>query len=204
MDPSGTSFNQALDTDFPVDATFVWAKVFVAGEDGKEIGLEEGIYPHHVIFVSPSRFTMDNILSCGGRRLPVPQLAAFLGASAETFANRYTIKDSPVNTGVYIPKGEKIFLQVDIVNSKDYDQNVFLVTELEYLPGKPAGYLDSSQYIISPNSCDSALGVVAGQSIKPPPGVKKFHINGTDMTFTTDGYIVYSRESSKAFNSDND
>jgi hypothetical protein len=194
LDPGGTSFIHVMDTDFPTDVMLLYSRLFVIGEDGKEVGIDQGIYPHHVVFISPSRFAMDDILSCNGRTMKVPTIPTFIGTSAEIAENRYTNRNATVDTGYYLPKGEKIAVQIDIVNYKEYDQNIYIVPEIEYIAGKPKGYLDSSEYIISPNTCDSILGVLGGTLVKPPPGVKKFSLNGTDMTFEKDGYIVWSRE----------
>jgi hypothetical protein len=166
----------------------------MVGEDGKEIGIDNGLYPHHAIFVSPSHFSMDPILSCNGRSIKVPSIPVFVGSAAELADNQYTTQNATINTGFYIPKNEKVFVQIDMVNYKEYDQNIYLVPEIEYFPGKPEGYLDSNMYVISPSTCDSAMGALGGTFVKPPAGVKKFNVNGTDMTFDTDGFIAFSRK----------
>jgi hypothetical protein len=173
---------------------YLYSKLFVVDEKGEEIGIDRGIYSHHVVFMPSSRLGAEDFLNCNGRPVLTPQIPAFIGTSAEIFENRFGNANSTINTGFYIPKNDKIFVLVDFVNYKEYDQDVYLVPEVEYLPGKPAGYLDSSEFIVSPNTCDSIMGYNAGSLIRPPPGVEKFVVNGTDITFSKDGYIVWSRK----------
>jgi hypothetical protein len=183
-----------MDTDFPTDAMILYTELKVMTEDGNRIDIAKGLYNHHAVFFSTSKTKVGDILSCNGRPMRIPTVPTFMGSAAEELQDYFADPKSKIDTGFYLPKGDKILAQIDIVNYKDYDQNVWLVPEIEYIPGKPPGYLDSEKYTLSPNTCDSPLGAMAGGFIKPPPGAKKWAINGTDMTFTKDGYIVFSRK----------
>jgi hypothetical protein len=184
-----------MDTDFPSDVTVLYTDTRMVGADGKEVGLAEGVYSHHVVFIASSKMDTEKLVSCNGRRLNVPTIPVFAGAAAENVPNSYAIKNATINTGYYLPKGEKIFLDVDVVNSKESDIEIYIESEVEYLLGKAEGYLDSDSFIISPSTCDSAAGVMGGTYVKPPPGQQKFSFKGSDITMEQNGYIVWSRKS---------
>lgn len=171
----------------------LYSTLKVYGEDGKELSLDHGLYPHHIIFVSYEKLRMNNLISCKGKPTKIPTFPTFIYSAAELAINTFTLKNSNFNSGFYIPKGDKVFIQGEIVNYKEYDQDIWLVPEIEYIPGKPEGYSDSDLYIISPETCDSKWGVYSG-TFKPKAGATKFNLTGSDMTFENDGTIVWSRK----------
>jgi hypothetical protein len=183
-----------MDTDFPTDAMILYTELKVLGEDGNRIDFAKGLYNHHAVFFSSSHGLPSDLISCNGKLMVIPPVPTFMGSAAEELQDYFADPKSTIDTGFYLPKGDKVVAQIDIVNYKDFDQNIWLLAEIEYLPGKPAGYLDSDKYTLSPATCDSPLGAMSGSYIKPPPGAKKFAINGTDMTLMKDGYIVFSRK----------
>jgi hypothetical protein len=194
LDPAGTAYIQLAGDDFPKDATYLFTHLDVVDKDGKGIDIAAGLYPHHAVFFSSGRFAMNSFLSCNGKSIKIPTIPSVVGTAAERADNQYYVKGSKVNTGFYVPKDDKVIMQIDIVNYKDYDQDVYVIPEIEYIPGKQADFLESDNYIISPSTCDSPLGSMGGTFVKPPPGAKQFTLNGTDMTFDQDGYIVWSRK----------
>lgn len=194
LDPAGTSFVQALGEDFPTDSTLLYTTLKVLGEDGKEISIAKGLYPHHVVFFSTSKLGTADYFACKGKAVKTPYLPTFIGAAAENVNDYFADPKSDINTGYYLPKDDKILFQIDVVNYKDHDQFIYLEPEIEYFPGKAAGYLDSDKFILSPGTCDSAMGAFSGTNIRPPPGVKKFAVNGSDIEINRDGYIISSRK----------
>jgi hypothetical protein len=186
------------DSDFPTDITALYTRLEILGEDGKIINIDKGLYPHHAVFASASRFAQNSIVSCNGKPLKVPTIPVIIGAAAETPDEYLTDREGRVNSGFYLPKNGKIAMQIDIVNYKDYDQSIYLVPEIEYLAGKPKHYLDTDKYLLSPGTCDSPQGALSGTSIKPPPGQKKFELAGSEMTLETDGYLITASKSSSS------
>jgi hypothetical protein len=195
LDPAGTSYVQALGDDFPTDSTLLFSTLKVLGKDGKEISIAGGLYPHHVVFFSTSKLGITDYFACNGTAMKTPILPTFIGASAENVNDYFADPKSDINTGYYLPKDDKILFQIDIVNYKDEDQFIFLEPEIEYIPGKAAGYLDTNKFILSPGTCDSAMGALSGAYVKPPPGQKQFSVNGKNsIEINQDGYIVSSRK----------
>jgi hypothetical protein len=77
-----------------------------------------------------------------------------------------------------------------VVNYNNEERTVWMIGEMEYLPGKTADLLPASQHVINIGMCTGVDGV----DIRPPIGQKKFKIEGNDITFTRDGYFVYTRK----------
>lgn len=67
---------------------------------------------------------------------------------------------------------------------------MYTVSELEYLPGKPTGYVYTQSHVLLLGMCDSGGGMSATH-IRPPSGQSKFTLAGKDeITVTKDGYLV--------------
>ncbi|KAF2674351.1 hypothetical protein BT63DRAFT_449343 [Microthyrium microscopicum] len=193
MDPGGTSFIQVLDKDFPTEITMIYSKLDIIASDGQPIDIGKGLYAHHAVFASLSKIAQNPVLSCNGKPLNLTTLPTFIGAAGEAPENYFTDVTGKVNSGVHIPKDDKLIMQIDIVNYADQDQEIYLVPEIEYMEGFPPGFAESDRYTLSPGTCDPTRGPNSGQNIQPPEGQKKFEIAGPEMTFEENGHIMYSR-----------
>jgi hypothetical protein len=73
-----------------------------------------------------------------------------------------------------------------VVNYNNAERTVWMIGEMEYLPGKAAEFLPASQQVIDIGMCSGLNGV----DIRPPPGQKKFQIAAKDIIIARDGYFV--------------
>jgi hypothetical protein len=100
-----------------------------------------------------------------------------------------TYSDGKSNTGYYIGKDDKIVFSLDIVNYTNNTREVVSVTEVEYIPGKPAGVMDATQQMISPTMCDGDnSGTVKGKH------QAKFTLESKEMVFLSDGILITPSE----------
>jgi hypothetical protein len=77
-----------------------------------------------------------------------------------------------------------------VVNYNNEEKTVWMIGEMEYLPGKAADLLPAAQHVINLGMCTGVNGV----DIRPPVGQKKFTIEGKDIIIARDGYFVYTRK----------
>jgi hypothetical protein len=96
-----------------------------------------------------------------------------------------TYSDGKSNTGYYIGKNDKIVFNLDIVNYTNKTREVVSVTEMEYIPGKPAGLMDATQQLISPTSCDGNNSFTVSGEHK-----SRFTLESKEMTFLSDGIFI--------------
>jgi len=67
---------------------------------------------------------------------------------------------------------------------------VYTVSEMEYFPGKPDGFVHAQTKTIPMGMCDG-LGVMRANNIHPEVGKTKFVISGkNDIEVVKDGYLV--------------
>jgi hypothetical protein len=150
------------------------------------IDRNEGLYNHHIAFIDMSSLT-PAVVSCGdGRAFATIPANVFMGGAADTLGNRYTTSDGQFKSGFYLGKNAGVILMVDVVNYNDQPKNIYVVSEIEYLPGKREGYMQSSVI-------DLDIGVCGGKSglyLQAPKGQPKFAFQGKDFTVERDGYFL--------------
>jgi hypothetical protein len=79
------------------------------------------------------------------------------------------------------------------VNYRLEPVRVYNVNELEYIEGKPEGFLETTVQHFTVGQCDGFSGLI-GAITKAPPGQKKWEIKGKEpMVVVKDGYIVAAR-----------
>ena len=79
-------------------------------------------------------------------------------------------------------------IAVAIVNYNNTPVEIYNALDLEFIPGKPQGYLDSSQAILDPGACTK--GAIDGVEVHAPEGVKKYSVNSSALEMTQSGYIM--------------
>lgn len=109
-----------------------------------------------------------------------------MGGAADTSANRYTSGDGQFKAGFYLDPKATVMQMVDIVNYNNVSRSVYTISEMEYLPGKQEGFLQSTSTGIDLGRCAGKTGMF----VHPPPGQKKFTFAGKDFTIEKDGYFL--------------
>ena len=189
MDKGGTSYSNDIDSDFPRDITILKAVTEVQSKDGKRMELKDGIYNHHTAFFditkkNPSPF------KCATRRagFNLGTVPVFAAGAQEYAVQIFMATSGDVKSGYYLRKSGTVMNLIDLVNYNEKDAEVYTSTEIDYVPGKPAGYRDSYMTLVDPGLC----GGPSGAAIHPPKGVARFSVNSTDIVMSKSGYFVYT------------
>ncbi|KAF2435989.1 hypothetical protein EJ08DRAFT_645019 [Tothia fuscella] len=189
MDKGGTSYQYLVDDDFPRDITVLQSKSMVTDENFKREDTANGIYNHHNVFMDITK-SPQPAYACEGRKaagaLPY---AVFTAGATEVGDINYSSTSKDIKTGYHLSKNRALLNSIDTINYNNFDKTVYTVTEIEYLEGTPAGYIDTFQALIDPSIC----GGVNGAAIHPPKGVSKFNVNSTGIIAARDGYILNIR-----------
>ena len=186
MDKGGTSYLNMVDDDFPKDVVVLEAWSEVRDENMKRAETSDGIYNHHNVFIDVSK-TVPTAYGCeSGRPSRNMRAAVFAGGATELAIQEYSTKKGDIKTGYYVSKDRRMLNMIDVVNYNKVERTVYTYTELEYLPGKPAGYIDTNLQLIDPGQCGGEHGAL----IHPPKGVQKFQVNSTGIVAALDGYIL--------------
>ncbi|KAF2664955.1 hypothetical protein BT63DRAFT_464214 [Microthyrium microscopicum] len=189
MDSGGTSFANGVDTDFPRDITILKAYTDVQNKAGKRMELKDGIYNHHTVFFDlNNRHASPYTCAAGKVGSKMATVPVFAAGATETTVQVYMASSGDVKSGYYLNKTGSITNMIDLVNYNTEDQEVYTMTELEYVPGKPAGYHDAYMTLIDPGIC----GGPSGAAIHAPKGVNKFSINSSDILMNEPGHFVYT------------
>jgi len=190
MDPAGTGFTYLAGSDFPRDITVLFAASKLVFEDNTDAGIDHGIYNHHVAFSDLNK-APTSIVSCDRKIIGSEDLAVSTfvnGANEKDNGALYTTVDGKFNSGYYIGKNHGILLTGDVINYKNWTQDVYTLTELEYVEGSIPSMMEVSIQALSIGQCEGASGL-----IEPPIGKTKFKIEGKDMTVTKNGYWMTSK-----------
>jgi hypothetical protein len=193
MDPHGSSYSFMVGDDFPRDVMVLEASSVLVNETFQEAVIGDGLYNHHNLFADLSKIP-ETWLSCGDRPRGAIPVTVLTGGATGAGPIRYTSADGEHKSGFYVSKTEKISVGIDVVNYTPRERTVYTVSELEYLPGKPAGYMHTQSHVLPLGMCDSGGGMSAIH-LRPPPGQSKFTIAGkNEITVTKDGYLVQTCE----------
>lgn len=188
MDKGGTGYSWMVDDDFPSDITALEAVAELQDEKFQRTDTKDGIYNHHVVFMDLSS-TQAPGLACEGKAAKTTAPSVFMAGATEIGGMRFAATQGNVKSGYYLKKDRKIVNIIDVINYNNVERTVYVSAEMEYIPGKAAGYLDSRQERVDPGLC----GGPSGASIHPPKGVSKFSISSSNVIVARDGYIVNMR-----------
>jgi hypothetical protein len=193
MDRSGTSYMSGVDDDFPKDITVLQAQSEVQTKDFRRAEAADKIYNHHNVFIQLNKNSPE-VYGCKGKPLK-SQASSFkptvltAGADEKGQMEYYAKLDDKLKSSYYLDKARPLINMIDVVNYAPQDQIVYTSTELEYLEGKPAGYVDAILHDIEPGICGGANG----NAVHAPKGVNKFTVNATGIEALRSGYIVNMR-----------
>jgi hypothetical protein len=188
MDPSGTSYTDPVAADFPKDVLILTSTTQIVNKDFKPVNTGDGIYTHHATFLNFVKRS-PNWFACDGK--PVPDMTAWTivaGAGSEVI--EFPAPNNTVLSGSFIGKSDPVVLSIDLVNYNADDQEVFVQSELEYVPGQPKGFAHGETRQIPVGVCDGSGAWEKAVNIHPPKGVKRFELKGKkDMEILADGYL---------------
>jgi len=117
-----------------------------------------------------------------------------MGATEEKAFSIFNTPDYKFDGGYYLSPEDKVMVTSELVNYSNNTYTIHSVSEVEYVPGKPEGYMDVVTEVLQVNDCDGgAIGLYA------PEGKKQFSFNSKNMTAIVDGYILLGRQYCCAF-----
>jgi hypothetical protein len=193
MDPHGSGYAFVAGDDFPRDVTVLATQSMLVNETFEKAIISDGLYNHHNTFYDSNK-TPEVWLACGDKPQSSVPVTVLMGGATEDSNTRYTSADGKFKSGFYIGKNDRITIQLDVVNYQPRERTVYTVSEMEYLPGKPSGYVHTQSHVLRLGMCDPGVGEMATK-IKAPPGQTKFTIAGkNEITIGKDGWLVQTSE----------
>jgi hypothetical protein len=184
MDPGGTAWNY-VGTDMPKDVMILTANSSIVYADGTVIGVDNGLYNHHLLVLDLSKGA-PTIATCpNGRGVQPPGMSMFSGSSEDKGGAFFSSLDGQFNSGYYIGPNDRIVMNGDVVNYTNETKEVYAMSDFQYMEGKPPGSMEAVTQLWSVGQCDGQIGFV-----KPPPGATKFSLKGRDMKIVQDGHFL--------------
>jgi hypothetical protein len=149
--------------------------------DGSLASVSTGVYNHHVTILNLGK--TQHMLVCPGANVPrVPSSPAlFLGAASDDTAQLFTTADGAIKTGYYISPTDNFALMAEVMNYRPQKQDIYIVAELEWIQGKPDGYLDTMTLPISVGECNKAEFMIPQD---------RYSKSSRDWIVPADGYII--------------
>jgi hypothetical protein len=191
MDPDGNVFDKII-TGLPTDVMILESQSALQYANGTEADVNTGIYNHHLIIADASKKPVDPIACPGSEKAPTAlPMSVFMGASEANRDLVFATPDGRFNSGFYIGRTNKIILTAEIVNYSNSTQEIYSISEMEYIPGQPAGSLDVSMQVFSVTQCQKGNSQMM---VDAPKGEKIFSFHSLNLTVVQDGYIIYRRE----------
>jgi hypothetical protein len=191
MDPAGTGYNNLVGPDFPRDVLMIDSHSQLANETFEKAIVEDGLYNHHITYMDSSK-TVDSWIACEGKPVPEMPVSFFMGAGSEDIDDKYsTANGKSTKFGYHIGKEDRITVGLDVVNYQDRERTVYIVSEMEYLPGMPKDYTHAQSRIVYMGACDGDRARMGAANIHPPKDKKKFVLTGkNDIEIMRDGHLV--------------
>jgi hypothetical protein len=194
MDGKGTGYNFLADSDFPTDIVLLDSSVEIQDEKFKRVTLDDNIYTHHFLVYDMGKPQRPSFACENGRKaryVPVPA-SVLVGGAAEDAAAHYATPTVPgKKTGYHIKKDSPVMMNIDIVNYNNDDMNVYASVDMEYIPGRPAEYLDVSPVFVPVTACDSAA-MLPG-IVQMPKGQSKWSLKSTGIIAGEDSILFLFR-----------
>ncbi|QDS69951.1 hypothetical protein FKW77_002402 [Venturia effusa] len=216
MDPNSDSFT-SLVKGLPQDILVLQANSTLTYADGTPADVNNGFYNHHLMVMDMSKSAKGPIACADGKTTGAP-VSPFFGASEANRDLQFVAPGVDFNGGYYVDKNDKLMLSAELVNYSNETKQIYCQTELEYLPGKPAGAIEIGLQVLEVDQCSAPaqtttqmMSEYAGKlealiTGKPPANApmmegmimapkdkKKWKMKSKEMTITQDGYILFRR-----------
>lgn len=157
-------------------------------------------------------------IACPDGKTTGAPVSPFFGASEANRDLQFVAPAVNFNGGYYVAKTDKLMLTAELVNYSNDTKQIYLQSELEYLPGKPAGAIEIGLQVLKVDQCSAPApttsqilsgymgklgGLITGKApaeapmmegmIMVPKDKKKWDMKSKKMIITQDGYILFRR-----------
>jgi hypothetical protein len=88
-------------------------------------------------------------------------ISQLFGSGDDGMQRVYASRDPSLKTGFYLGKTDPLYHTTELVNYRNVSQTVYITADIEFIPGKPDGYIDASMGAMSATGC---MGVGYGGS----------------------------------------
>ena len=128
----------------------------------------------------------QHMMVCPGASVArVPSTPAlFLGGASDDTVQLFTTADGAFKTGYYISPTDTLLMMAEVMNYKPQKQDIYIVAEMEWIEGKPEGYLDTMTLPIGVTECDKSEFMITKDRESKSSG---------DWIVPADGYIITMR-----------
>jgi len=190
MDPNSNSF-MGMAKAIPGDISVLRASTKIKFEDGKDVSVADGIYNHHTAFTSMTK-KMPKPWECASTSEAKEALAdasTVTAVAEEGGISNYAGIDGTFNSGYYVEKDPKILYSGELINYTNQTKTVYIVTDFDYVEGRPAGRMDTGIVVLSVTQCTPG----STPMLRPPPGQNKYNYQSNVFKVTQDGYLLMRR-----------
>jgi hypothetical protein len=179
LDANGDAFGGQL-SGICTDCMFLSGATYLTYENESRADVATGVYNHHIAIFdmgktakAPLRCGFSGVGGLGGlggfgkggkggkglnkRQVAnMPGMTQLFGSGDDGLKQSYFSKDAGLKTGFYIGKSDRLMHTSEFVNYRKEPQTVYMTADVEFVPGRPADYLDAMMGAASATGC---LGV---------------------------------------------
>jgi hypothetical protein len=170
-----------------LDCVVLRGHTAVEYEDGTHANVDTGIYLHHAVMLNFAK--KERMINCAGfgNMLNPKGPGLFIGGASEGAAsveggNMYSTPDGSFKSGYHVAPTDTFGMWGEIMNYAPVRKTVYLVTDADYIPSRPADYLDTHTMPFTATSC------ATGPFVKPPS--KQYSLKSKAWQIPSTGYIV--------------
>jgi hypothetical protein len=175
----------------PGDVLILKSETKMRFEDGKEANAGDGIYNHHTTFTTMDKQPPKPFVCSNGQKSKdtIPSISTLTAVAEEGGLSIFSTQDGSFNAGYYLGPNPKVQFGGEIINYTNTTRRVYIVTEFEYLEGRPKGSMDSGFVVLSVQHCDTGTTTIP----RLLPGQKRYNYESRPFNVTQEGYILMRR-----------
>lgn len=146
------AINEKIESLCGSDCSILWGVGIPEFENGTAISAVGGsIYNHHVFALNQDRMVSPHI--CPGDKGPSMKAAdAVINSQTDKEVSNYMFAN--LKSGYALKSTDKLALLAEFMNYRPMKAKINIAFDFEYIPGKPAGYLNAQGIMFSATPCD--------------------------------------------------
>jgi hypothetical protein len=117
---------------------------------------------------------------------PTRSSSVFLGGGGSAGSgSNFAPRNTSVTSGVFVSAVDKFSFTSEIINYDPKQKDLYLIVDVEWVPGKTDGLMDVGMGALSTDKC----GAASGGRLNPPKD-KPASYKGNEYTLSSEGYFV--------------